>query len=240
MKIPIPSLGLPARLRLHLGAILPIVLGLRPAGADTVVFATDFDGSLPSEFDAPGASLQAVQNWSGLGEGSRVFGGTFLRHADPASKEIALDLTGLPPHEAISIEVLVALIDSWDFEHFQVVVDDVVVFDEWFDLAVTSTSSYVPPVGALLAAGNNLGFSSGYYYDDDRAYDLSVDERLTSIPHSGDTVSIVFRVNDQAAGHWQGGSDESWAIEALSVSVAAGASAVDGESWGRMKARYRE
>jgi hypothetical protein len=225
--------------------LLPLALGLllslsSHAAADTLVFTTDFESGLPGEIDAPGAAIQGVQDWAGLGDGERVFAGGFLRHSAPAYREIALTLTDLPAHGALSIEVLVALIDSWDSEHFQVLVDGEVVFDEWFDLAVSHASSYSPPAGALLSAGSDLGYTAGGYYSDDRAYDLSVDDRLTDIPHTNDTATIVWRVDDEASGGWQGGGDESWAIERVTVTVGEGTSAVETESWGRTKARYRE
>lgn len=227
------------RLAILVGAALAFAPA-RPTAADTVVFSTDFESGLPTEFSAPGASLQSVQGWTGLGTGSRVFEGSFLRHSDLSFKEVELTLSGLPPHESISIDVLVALIDSWDFEFFQVLVDGELVFSEWFDLASSHGSSYAPPSGVMLSQGTDLGYTPGFYYDDDRAYDLSMDGRLTDIPHSAETVTIVWRVDDEASGLWQGGADESWAIEEIAVTVGSEPSPVESESWGRTKAKYRD
>jgi hypothetical protein len=228
-------------IRASFAAIAVLALGTGTAAAgDTVVFATDFESGIPPEMSAPGAAIESVQGWSGLGDEGRAFDGSFLRHSSPEFREIALTLTDLPEHGAISIEVLVALIDSWDFEYFQVLVDGELVFSEWFDLAISHTSSYEPPAGVLLSERTDLGFTTGGYYNDDRAYDLSVDDRLTNIPHSGDSVTIVWRIDDTITGNWQGGTDESWAIEAITVKIDTGASPVEASSWTSMKSTFRD
>lgn len=205
--------------------------------AENTVFSTDFESGLPAEFSAPGAAIEGVQGWSGLGSGNHSFAGTFLRHSEIGSTSIDLHLTGLPAHDLISIDCLVALIDSWDGEFFEVLVDGEVIYSEWFDLASSRTYSYKPPAGAQLSAGSNLGFTPGGFYDNDHAYDLSVDEAFIDIPHTGETVTITWRVNDALGGQWQGGGDESWAIESVSVSVDA-ATPVEGTHWSGIKARY--
>jgi len=209
------------------------------AAAPVEVFSTDFESGLPAEMTADGASIQGVQGWAGLGNGSYLFAGSFLRHHSLGSKEIRLDLSGLPSHTTISVSTLVALIDSWDYEYFEILVDGNVVFSQWFDLASSRTSSYAPPAGALLSAGSDLGYTAGYYFDNDHAFDLSMDSACSDIPHTADDVTITWRVNDAVSGLWQGGGDESWAIDGVVVTVDTGTTAVETGSWAGTKARFR-
>ena len=50
--------------------------------AATIVFSTDFESGVPSEFTAPGASTEPVQGNAGLGNDGNVFAGNFLRYDD--------------------------------------------------------------------------------------------------------------------------------------------------------------
>ena len=197
-----------------------------PAGAITV-FTTDFESGVPPEFSAAGASIQGVQGFAGLGPVGNQFAGNFLRYDSTSVLDTQLTLANLPPHDRLSLGFLLGVIDSWDgVELFEVTVDGVLLFSNSFQLATGDDSSYVAPVGALLSSGTDLGFSAGSYYSHDRAYDLSVEPAFIDIPHTADTVTIVWRLNATPGGganFWQGGPDESWAIENVTVSVESGA-----------------
>jgi hypothetical protein len=201
-----------------------------PARAQTTVFSTDFEAGLPPEFSAPGAAIQGVEGYAGLGPLGRQFAGGFLRYAEVPLSDTRLSLTGLPAHDHLNLGFLLAVIDSWDgTELLQVLVDGNVVFSHWFQLAVGDASSYVPAPGALLSSGVNLGFTNGSWYQRDRAYDLAVEPAFQSIPHTAATADIVWRlsaVSGSAAEQWQGGADESWAIDHVTVSLG-GVVAVD-------------
>ena len=208
----------------------PLVLGLLLCAATAhgaVVFSTDFEAGLPDEFTSPGATIEPVQGFAGLGTPGNQFAGSFLRYADGDLFDTALTLTDLPPHDTLTLGFLLAVIDSWDgTELLEVTVDDMVVFSHSFELATADTSSYVPPEGGLLSSGTDLGFSAGTFYQHDRAYDLSVEPAFTDIPHSADSVTIAWRVRavpGGAASFWQGGADESWAIDDVTVEVVSGA-----------------
>lgn len=193
------------------------------AGAQTTVFSTDFEAGLPPEFAAPGAAIEGVQGYAGLGPVGNRFAGSFLRYSTLTLSDTRLSLTGLPPHTHLNLGFLLAVIDSWDgTELLQVVVDGNVVFSHWFQLATGDGSSYVAPPGALLSSGVNLGFSNGSWYSRDRAYDLSVEPAFQAIPHTAATADIVWRigaVSGPAATQWQGGADESWAIDRVAVTL---------------------
>ncbi len=101
-------------------------------------------------------------------------------------------------------------------------VDGALLFNHWFQLALGDSSDYIAPPGALLSRGHDLGFSGCCYYNRDRAYDLSADPTFQNIPHSADSLVVVWSlsaVSGPAAQQWQGGDDESWAIDNVRVTL---------------------
>jgi len=194
------------------------------AGNTILVFSTEFESGLPPEISAPGSVLDNVQGYAGLGPAGRQFDGSFLRYTSVPIHPTTLTVRNLPAHDHLSVKFLLGLIDSWDgTELMQISVDGALVFNHWFQLATGDTTSYHPaPPGAILSMGTNLGFSGCCYYDRDRAYDLGVEPVFLDIPHTADSVQVVWTlsaVSGPAATQWQGGNDESWAIDALSVEV---------------------
>lgn len=189
-----------------------------------VVFSTDFESGLPPEFSAPGSVIEGVQGYAGLGPVGRRFGGNFLRYTSVPLFPTRLTVRSLPPHDHLSLKHLLALIDSWDStEIMQIAVDGNLLFAHRFSLALADTTTYSPaPPGAILSMGHNLGFSNGSYYFRDRAYDLGVEPAFLDIPHTADSVEVVWSIgalSGPAASQWQGGDDESWAIDAVSIEV---------------------
>jgi len=205
------------------------------AGADrasaTVVFSTDFTGALPAEFSAPGAALEGVQGYAGLGPTGRQFAGNFLRYSSPLVMPTTLTLRNLPAHHYVSVKFVLGIIDSWDgVELMQVWVDTTLKFNHWFQLATSDTTDYFPaPPGAILSMGTDLGWSGCCYYNRDRAYDLGVEPALQNIPHTADSLVVSWKIDatsGSAASQWQGGLDESWGIDAVSVEVSSTTDAV--------------
>jgi hypothetical protein len=206
------------------GAVWLIVglLATCTQGRAQTVFTTDFESGLPAEFSAPGASVESVDGYAGIGAPGNQFAGNFLRYSSPSVVDTILTLTGLPSHDTLSLGFLLAVIDSWDgTELFEVIVDGATLFSHTFQLAEGDASSYDAPPGALLSSGTNIGFSGGFFWDHDRAYDLSADPAFGAIPHTADSVTIVWRLV-AAPGAWQGALDESWAIDNLTVAVSNG------------------
>jgi hypothetical protein len=105
----------------------------------------------------------------------------------------------------------------------QISVDGVLKFNHWFQLATGDTTDYFPaPPGAILHMGSNLGWNGGGYFFRDRAYDLGVEPAFLDIPHTADSVRVVWgigAISGPAANQWQGGIDESWGIDAIRVEV---------------------
>jgi hypothetical protein len=68
----------------------------------TVVFSSDFDGSMPPQVASGSALLEGVEGLAGLGPAGNQFANTFLR--SPAGNAVTIQLTGLPAHNAIAID----------------------------------------------------------------------------------------------------------------------------------------
>jgi hypothetical protein len=208
------------------------LLALAGATRAQLVFSTDFEAGLPPEFSAPNSAIEGVQGYAGLGPAGNQFGGSFLRYTSQTLADTRLTLTGLPAHDHVTIGFLMAIIDSWDgTELFQISVDGTDVFSHWFQLATGDASSYLAPAGGLLSSGTNLGFTNGSYFYRDRAYDMSVEPAFIMIPHTASSIEIVWRmsaVSGPAAAQWQGGADESWAIDNVRVIVSSAPTGVGG------------
>ena len=220
--------GAAPRSRLAVLTLAALLAVAAPSAAE-VVFSTDFSAGLPAELTGPGVQVEPCQGLAGLGAPGNQFGGNVLRYHTQALHETTLTLTDLPAHTEVSLSFLLALLDSWDgTELMEVLVDGQLLFSHWFQLALGDASSYDAPPGALLSAGTNLGWSAGSYYGRDRAYDLSVEPAFSGIPHTASTLTVTWRlgaVSGGAAQNWQGGMDESWAIDNLVVATGGGTSA---------------
>ena len=192
----------------------------------TTIYSNDFDGT---EFVGAGIArtlsgggvIEGVQSFSMVG-----FSGNFLRNSttgNPATP-ITLTLTGLPTHTSISIGGLLAVIDSWDStdgscctpDLLDIFVDGTSILQATFntvlgtvnDIIGTSLTGGTKPAGTY----SDLGFNSRW---GDQASDMTGDPHITHIAHSASTLEIAFRAG--GAG-WQGGLDESYAIDNLNVS----------------------
>ena len=123
------------------------------------------------------------------------------------------------PVTSVDVDFLLAVLDSWDGSNgspapdiFNVRVDGTVVFSHTFAIA-SGTSDYTPPPGGLLSSGTNLGFNPSWA---DQAFNMYLEPALHGIAHTASTLTIDFYAS--GAG-WQGGDDESWAIENVRVSA---------------------
>ena len=216
-------------------------ISLSSCWGDLIVLSDDFDGG-QSTLGGVSAVLsgvtttESVQNYSGIGTGSNVFSGDFLRNrtggvptTGTAGAFTTLTLTNLPVHDSVSIEFLLATIDSWDGvdgafgvtgDYFNVRVDGQEVFEATFaQLSGNSANAYQAQPGGELSTGSNL---FGLSFSSDGAYDMSLESALKDIAHTSSTLVIDFYADGPG---WQGeqslniGEDESWAIDNLQVSI---------------------
>ena len=134
-----------------------------------------------------------------------------------------LTLTGLPAHTSVDVNFLLAIIDSWDGtgpntfqpDYFNVAVDGVSVFSETFTNVGGSSQSYQPTAaGVRLTTGVfDHGFSL-FPNVGDSAYNMGLEPRLHNIAHTASTLTIEWFAS--GAG-WEGGTNESWAIDNVQV-----------------------
>lgn len=217
-------------LRVWLIAVLLACLVPAGAMADTLMaYFNDFDGGLTVAAGV-GASLsgaisiEGVQGYAGLGPDGNQFGGNFLRNATGSTT--TLTLTGLPAHTSVNVNFLLGIIDTWDGygnsfgpDAFNVKVDGVSVFSEVFAMqyngTYNGTMTYIPPSGVQLSPGVQRGFNLYYQYTD-LAYNMYLESAFQNIAHTGDSLTISWFASGP---NWQGGIDESWAIENVRVDV---------------------
>ncbi|MFZ4763334.1 MAG: PEP-CTERM sorting domain-containing protein [Roseimicrobium sp.] len=205
-----------------------------PVGNATVVFSTNFDHGAPTEMSGVVAT-EPVQGYAGIGPAGGEFGGLFLRNSSNGAPTM-LTLTGLPAHSAVRLGFLLAVIDTWEGsglsggyrapDVFNVAIDGQTVFSHTFenynfDLPLFS-QSYEAPVGVRLTSTPypELGFSirNSESVPDmgDSAYDLGADPAFLTIPHTSSTLTVSWFASGSG---WQGGRDESFAIDNLTVAV---------------------
>jgi hypothetical protein len=141
------------------------------------------------------------------------FGGNVLRNTGGSAAATILSLAGLPAHTSIGINFHFAFIDSWDSDngsvspdYFKVSVDSTPVLQ----ITAANASGSHTYAGTSLGSGN-YGFSGWI----DRAFDMTPEGALL-LAHSGAGVTITF---EALGGGWQGGGDESWAIDNLDIVV---------------------
>jgi len=178
----------------------------------------DFDGEvLPEEFSGV-TTTESVSGFTAEG-----FSGNYLRNTsggDPAAKT-TLTLTNLPAHNFVDIGFLLAIIDSWDGETLgqyspdimNVEVDGNSIFSTGF-VGAGGVQTYVPSEGVLLLdinQGINRAGNPGW---NDSAYNMTNESVFRGISHSSDTITISWYASGSG---WQGGDDESWAIDNLEV-----------------------
>lgn len=202
---------------------IALIIGISvPASAMTAasvaLYSNDFDGN---EVFYPGVTgglsgetgTESVQGYSAVAG----FSGNLLRNAttgNPASYT-TLTLSNLPTHTSIDINFLFAFIDSWDStdgspapDWFNVKVDGVSVLQ----ITAANASGTNTYGGAVLDPLTHRGWWGNY---GERAFDMGPESAL-SMAHSASSLTIDFFAGGTG---WQGGSDESWAIENLQVTA---------------------
>jgi LPXTG-motif cell wall-anchored protein len=222
-------------------SVLLLVAGVGTTSAST--FSFNFDTGISSQWSGI-TNLEIVQGYAGLGSGSNVFSGNFLRNdsggygdtpTSPVVPQTAtvLTLTGLPAHTSVSLGFLLAVIDSWDgtstesFEgfpygpdYFNVSVDNVMKFQKPIANYEAIQGYPLPPGVQLLTWPQSLGFNANWK---DSAYDMGLDPVFQNIPHTANTLKVEWFAS--GAG-WQGYNkrfggtqDESWAIDNVRVDL---------------------
>ena len=213
------------RFVIALYAVFFCVLFLIRSGICEEVYFDDFDGGrrVGEGIVAAigGGQRRSVEDYAGLGSAGNEFGGQYF-HSDSSqwvrtefrAAPITLTLLNLPPHEFVSLEFLFARIATWDGDKdfLSVRVDRQLIFSESFDfLQLRDQQTFEPDLGVLLIRDAALATTCC-----DAAYDMSLQQEFQHIPHSADSLFVEWFPDGEG---WQGGADESWAIENVRVVV---------------------
>ena len=204
--------------KLLLGAVA--MLATAPAAAQTVYF---------NNFDAPatvagGVTASLTGDTTIVGSGTVGLSGNFLRNGSLISGATAtptvLTLSGLAAHTSVSLSMIFGFMESWDSSNGSVAPDlvDIVVDGttriSGLTAANTSGNAFVFGGGTLIGSACTQAdsFNTGYC---DTIINLGTSPNLT-FAHTGSTLTLsIFAYG----GGWQGGSDEAWAIDNLSVTL---------------------
>ncbi len=180
--------------------------------APLTVYSNDFDGNVTTASGVTsittlgsGVALESAQSLPSMS-------GNIVRGQGAAGTAYELQLNNLTAHDSIDVNFLMAFIDSWDStngspapDYFYVVVDGV---ELGMYTSNNASGSIVDGPGTFVSFGS-YGFG-GY---GDSVWDASTASEL-SFAHTAS--SLLFQVYAGGAG-WQGGSDESWGIDNLSI-----------------------
>lgn len=213
------------------GAIAAGTLAL-PASAAPVYF-NGFDGAATV---APGvtATLSGMTDL-GTGSGSGLTG-SFLRNrstGNPAASTV-LTLSNLPTHTTVDIGMVFAFLDSWDGTSGSVSPDLVdIVVDGTTRISGLTYNNNTGASGQYIGAGTLLGErvqADDNLFFSDTTVDLGT-SGLLSFGHTSSTLTLT--IFAYGAG-WQGGTDEAWGIDNLTVDVNAVAGVPEPTSWAMM------
>lgn len=193
-------------------AVLALAAGSASAAT---LYSNDFESALGL---SGAGGITGAQSFTGIGG---IAGNIWRNNStgNPAASS-NLSLSGIGAHTGLQIEFDFLAIDSWDGstgtggiippDYFNVSVDSGSEFKETVDFAMVSDGSISTSADAtLLARGSNYGFSGW----PDTVYHIT----LNVLGHSASTVDIKFFASGNG---WQGGSDESWGIDNLTISTA--------------------
>ena len=189
----------------------------------TIAFSTDFNNGLPPQISGV-TDLVDVQGYVKYGTGLNKFSGNFLQNSSVPPLPTILTLNNLPAHRSIDLHFLLAIIDSWDGygsdtccgpDKLTIKIDGQTILSDIFDNAwMNGSQSYNPPQDVVLVRAAELGFRDIDSHDQDSAYDTGKDPKFSNIPHTSSTLTVEWYASGQ---NWQGGGDESWAIDNLVV-----------------------
>lgn len=204
--------------RLHSLRLLGLLAGLCTASAShaDVVFNSNFESGRPAGLT--GWSVESMGSGSDGSFSSYGFSGTqWMRNPGPFTTA-TLTLTGLAAHTTVSLDFLMALMDSFDGgDNFQIRVDGNTVYTFTF----ASFGDGTPTAGTTLVGNKQLSGTNGQFWSNDYGFDMSSESALHNISHTSSTLTIEFYAafNEVA-------SNEGIAIDNLVVSTNANATAV--------------
>ncbi|MBO9574402.1 MAG: PEP-CTERM sorting domain-containing protein [Sphingobium sp.] len=138
----------------------------------------------------------------------------------------------MPAHTAIKLSFLVGLLDSWDSTNGSPAPDLLFITIDGNLVATLTTnnaSGSVTDFGGGTLIVNGAQVDSNQFYTD-TLLDMS-SAPWTSFAHSASSITIGFQAG--GAG-WQGGTDEAWGVDNLTISVSSEGAVPEPASWAMM------
>jgi len=196
---------------------LSILILLIPApnsyAASVTIHLATFDSGVPSVYSGI-TTTEPVQSYIGFSG----YAGNFLRNGAVPPSPTTLTLNNLECHTSVDINFKLAIIDSWDGtgsgdgpDTFTVKVDGNTVFSQVFQSASGSQTYENPSTAITQAFKLALGFNPSFL---DSAYDMHLEPAFDNIAHTSSSLTVDWVTLPTG---WQGGTDESWAIDAVQV-----------------------
>lgn len=204
------------------------VAGVLAVGAGSahsaVVYSNDFDAAAVV---AAGVTASALDNGSVgtvaggpyAGSNGKSWSGNFfanLSNGNPITST-TLTLSNLGVHTQVSVDMMLGFLNSWDStngspapDFLEVLVDGTLVYR----LTTTNASGNFVDFGGGTQIVNNGQIDTDQFFSDDLV-DMGTAGFLT-FAHSASSLTLTLRAG--GAG-WQGGRDEYWGMDALSVSI---------------------
>ena len=195
----------------HFAALFALcILGASPVGAVTVL-SENFDGVLDGRIGGV-ESTESVGGFAGKGG----FDGSFLRNTSDGSPTTA-KLTGLAPHSRLTISFDLAVIDTWDGpnagrwgpDFFNITLDEKRIYQASFKHRGGST--VLTGSGDSMTRNTLSGSSIFGNRWNESGWKVAID-----VAHTAPAADLAFFAS--GAG-WQGGNDESWAIDNLNIAA---------------------
>lgn len=186
-----------------LAVVISILLSSAASGS-VIVFTENFESGAAAPQFSGVTTVVGTQGYSAFG-----FGSFFLHNPTNPAQITTLTLTGLQAHTSIDLDFLLATIDSWDHntafgpDIFNVRVDGNLVFSDFMD--------HVALPGFIV--DTTLGFNGAF---GDAATNMGVNPLFDGIAHTASTLTIEWFASGSG---YQGGTDESWAIDNIVVTL---------------------
>ncbi|MBL8470212.1 MAG: PEP-CTERM sorting domain-containing protein [Rhodocyclaceae bacterium] len=208
-------------------ALAAVGLGLSATASalDVTVYANDYDSpaTVAGGITATGltnGSLGTVAGGPYAGLAGKSWAGSFFQNqstGNPATGS-TLTLTGLPTHTGVHIDFLLGLLNSWDSRNGGCCSPDNV--DLYIDGTAVAHYTYNTALGTIKDIGGGTllveygQIDTNFFYSDVLA-DMSTEGVLT-FAHSASSLTLMLQAS--GAG-WQGGGDEYWGVDDLSVTL---------------------
>lgn len=193
---------------------IAIALVTASSASAQLVVTRDFDNP---NFTAAGVTAVASAGGGGVTGTQSIsgFGANFFRNDTGGQWQMAL--SNLPTHTSVTIDIDLAFIDSWDSTNGSPAPDLLIWSIDGVDIASLTTNHASGTVsffalGTVIQGPANLGFNSF----NDSIVDMST-STLSTFAHTSSNLTFGLRFG--GAG-FQGGFDESWGFDNLSITVA--------------------